>query len=544
MNGEVLAGRYRLLAPLGHGGAGEVWRGEDSVLARPVAVKLLRRLEGDQMDAVERFRTEAQAAARLTHPNVVGTYDVGTANGQVFLVMELVDGPDLAQLLRTKGLPSERFVADIALQGARALDAAHAAGIVHRDVKPANFLLAPDGTLKITDFGIAQASGVDGATGPVLLGTAGYVSPEQVRGERATPASDWYALGCVLYELLEGTTPFVGTDVMDVMHQHLDVTPPPVRRTDTVPGLADLVMQLLAKDPAVRPSSTAAFGAYLKPTAPAPQPVDNSTRVLPLLPAGGERGVEPGSPAGVVGGGAAAGAGYGAAGLAPGVAAPEAASVGAAAGQPPAAAGVLPVGAFEEHPEREEPSRRRVTFAKVLVGAAVLVVGVMIAALLREGVSSNTPAEAGGVPSTTPATTVKAAAKPKPTPTPSKTPSKKPTPKKTPTKKPSAPQNNTSAALRSLAQMVREHKQEHAERTVREAAKDLEQAAKALDQGDSDEAVQQYQQARQRLVEAQQQGKWQSTPQISATFAAVGAALRAENNSDGDGDNGNPWNRN
>jgi serine/threonine-protein kinase len=183
-----------------------------------------------------------------------------------------------------------------------------------------------------------------------------------------------------------------------------------------------------------------------------------------------------------------------------------------------------------------------VTFAKVLVGAAVLVVGVMIAALLREGVSSNTPAEAGGVPSTTPSTTMKAAVKPKPTPTPtpSKTPSKKPTPKNTPSKKPSAPPNNTSAALRSLAQMVRDHKQEHAERTVREAAKDLEQAAKALDQGDTGEALDQYQQARQRLIEAQQQGRWQSTPQISATFAAVGAALRAENNS-GNGD-GNGWN--
>lgn len=103
MNGEVLAGRYRLLAPLGRGGAGEVWRAEDSVLARPVAVKLLRRLEGDPVDAVERFRTEARASARLTNPNVVATYDVGTANGQVFLVMELVDGPDLAQLLRTRG---------------------------------------------------------------------------------------------------------------------------------------------------------------------------------------------------------------------------------------------------------------------------------------------------------------------------------------------------------------------------------------------------------------------------------------------------------
>ncbi|WBQ07020.1 serine/threonine-protein kinase [Kribbella sp. CA-293567] len=511
MNGEVLAGRYRLLAPLGRGGAGEVWRGEDAVLARPVAVKLLRRLEGDQMDAVERFRIEAQAAARLTHPNVVATYDVGTANGQVFLVMELVNGPDLAQLLRTKGLPPDRFVADIALQGARALDAAHDAGIVHRDIKPGNLLLAPDGTLKMTDFGIAQQAGVDGATGPVLLGTAGYVSPEQVRGERATSASDWYALGCVLYELLEGTTPFVGADVMDVMHQHLDAQPLPVRRTEGAPGLDALVMRLLSKDPAARPSSAAAVADYLNPSAvaqvaPLP-PAGEGTRVLPLLPKPDE---------------------------------------------PSAAASILPARTFQDDEHVVAP-KRRFPLAKAIVGVGVVLAGVVIAALLREGVAPDTTAEAGP-PVTTPATSVKPVSKPKPTPTPTKTPSKKPTPKKTPTKKPAPPQNNTSAALRTLAQLVRAHKQEHAERAVREAAKDLDQSAKAVDEGDSREAVKQFQQARQRLLEAQRQGRWHSTPQISAMFSAVGAALRYQGDSgdgegDGDGDegdngNGNGWNRN
>jgi eukaryotic-like serine/threonine-protein kinase len=506
VNGEVLAGRYRLLTPLGNGGAGEVWRGEDTVLARQVAVKLLRRLEGDQMDAVERFRTEAQAAARLTHPNVVATYDVGTANGQVFLVMELVNGPDLAQLLRTKGLPPDRFVADIALQGARALDAAHAAGIVHNDVKPGNLLLAPDGTLKMTDFGIAQASGVDGATGPVLLGTAAYVSPEQVRGERATPASDWYALGCVLYELLEGTTPFVGPDVMDVMHQHLDAAPLPVRRTEGAPGLDALVMHLLSKDPAARPSSAAAVAGYLDSPATAPvaavPPADEGTRVLPFLPK------------------------------------PEEQS---------AAASILPARAFKDDEHVVAP-KRRFPLAKALVGVGVVLASVMVAALLREGVKQD-PIAQGPAPVVTPSTSVKPVSKPKPTPTPTKTPSKKPTPKKTPSKKPSAPPSGTAGALRTLAQMVREHKQEHAERTVREAAKDLDQAAKAADEGDSGQAWRQYQQARQRLLMAQQQGRWQSTPQISAMFAAVGAKLQADLNSgdggdEGDGDNGNGWNRN
>ncbi|MEV8375544.1 serine/threonine-protein kinase [Kribbella sp. NPDC056861] len=522
MNGEVLAGRYRLLTPLGNGGAGEVWRAEDAVLARQVAVKLLRRLDGDQMDALDRFRTEAQAAARLTHPNVVATYDVGTANGQVFLVMELVNGPDLAQLLRTKGLPPDRFVADIASQGARALDAAHAAGIVHRDVKPGNLLLAPDGTLKMTDFGIAQATGVDGATGPVLLGTAAYVSPEQVRGERATPASDWYALGCVLYELLEGTTPFVGPDVMDVMHQHLDAAPLPVRRTEGAPGLDALVMQLLSKDPAARPSSAVGVSSYLN--SPAPQaPDSSSTRVLLLPPAA----VSDIKPEAIVAGNAAA------------------------------AASILPARAFRDDEHVVAP-KRRFPFAKTLVGVGVVLAGVLIAGLLREGVKPE-PTAQGPAPVVTPSASVKPVSKPKPTPTPTKTPSKKPTPKKTPSKKPSAPQNGTAASLRSLAKLVREHKQEHAERTVREAAKDLEQAAKASDEGDAGQAWRQYQQARQRLLIAQQQGRWQSTPQISAMFAGVGAKLQADlaagdgdGNDEGDGEdgdtngdnNGNGWNRN
>ncbi len=497
MNGEVLAGRYRLLAPLGHGGAGEVWRGEDSVLERPVAVKLLRRLEGDPMDAVERFRTEARAAARLTHPNVVATYDVGTANGQVFLVMELVDGPDLAQLLRTKGLPPERFVADIALQGARALDAAHAAGIVHRDVKPGNLLLAPDGTLKITDFGIAQAAGMDGATGPVLLGTAGYVSPEQVRGERATPASDWYALGCVLYELLEGVTPFVGTDVMDVMRQHQDTPPVPVRRTDAAPGLAELVMALLAKNPAARPASAAAVVTYLnQPITPG---VDNSTQVLPTLPVAAE----------------------------------------------PPAAGILPAGAFHDDEELPERPKRRVPFGKALVATGILVAGVVIAALLREGVSSDPSANAGVVPSTTPSASVKPVVKPKPTPTPSKTPTKKPTPKKSPSKKPTAPRVGSPESLRALAQLLRQHQQERGMKTAREAAKDLDQAAKALEEDDVEAAARQFQQARFRLIAAQREGRWQSTPQISAMFSAIGRALPREGDGDGDGEgDGNGWNQN
>ncbi|TCN34856.1 serine/threonine-protein kinase [Kribbella orskensis] len=487
-----------------------MWRAEDQVLARPVAVKLLRRMEGDPMDAAERFRTEARAAARLTHPNVVGTYDVGTAAGQVFLVMELVNGPDLAQLLRKEGLPSSKLVGDIALQGARALDAAHAAGIVHRDVKPGNLLLAPDGTLKITDFGIAEAAGLEGPGSAVLLGTASYVAPEQVRGQTATPASDWYALGCVLYELLGGRPPFVAADdVESVLRQHLDATPVPiaVRRPDVPGGLAELVMRLLAKDPAARPASVAAVTEFLNSQPTMVAPVDDGTRVLPLLPA------------------AAAGARPGAA---------ESAG-GGEPGDGLARLGFEPADDDEYEVAPEPASHRRATrglpFPKVLLAAGVLLAGVVIAALLRQGVSNDT-AEAGP-PAATPSATVEPVAKPKPTP--SNTPSKKPTPKPTPTKKPSEPQTASPQSLRTLARLVRESAQDgRGSRAVKEAAKDLDQAADALAEGNEQEAVRQFQSARMRLTAAERQHRWQGTPQIAALFASIGRTLPV-----GDGDSRN-----
>ncbi|GAA1602083.1 hypothetical protein GCM10009789_65320 [Kribbella sancticallisti] len=538
MNGEVLAGRYRLLSPLGHGGAGEVWQAEDQVLARLVAVKLLRRLEGDPMDAAERFRTEARAAARLTHPNVVATYDVGTAGGQVFLVMELVNGPDLAQLLRSKGLPGDKFVGDLALQGARALDAAHAAGIVHRDVKPGNLLLAPDGTLKITDFGIAQAAGLEGPGSAVLLGTASYVAPEQVRGETATPASDWYSLGCVLYELLTGRPPFVADDVEGVLRQHLEVEPAPVvvRRPDVSPGLADLVMGLLAKNPAARPSSAAAVVHFLNQTAPA---ADEGTRVLPFLPgapgsAGGWGEVDGPSDAAAL----AAGAGAASASGHP-VDGGAADGRGAGFGQ---AESILPAGAFDERePERGEAEPKRgFPFAKAIVAVGVALAGVVIAALLREGVSEPT-ADAGGVPSTTPSASVKPVTKPKATPTPSKTPSKKPTPKATPSK---APKTASPEALRALAKLLRENQEGRGARTAREAAKELDQAAKALAEGNTEQAVDKFRDARRRLVEAQREGRWQATPQIAALFASIGRTMPSDGTGDGNGDGDGDGDRN
>jgi eukaryotic-like serine/threonine-protein kinase len=472
VNGDVLAGRYRLLTLLGRGGAGEVWKAEDTVLARQVAVKLLRALEGDPMDAVERFRAEAQAAARLMHPNVVATYDVGAEGEHVFLVMELVSGPDLAQLMRSSGLPSAELVADIASQGARALDAAHAAGIIHRDVKPGNLLLAPDGTLKITDFGIAKGVDTEATGVGVLLGTASYVSPEQVRGLPATPASDWYSLGCVLYELLAGTPPFTGPTVESIMRQQLGSDPAPINRADVDPALANLVLQLLAKTPADRPSSAAEVMALL--TA---RPTDNRTQLLPLLPT--------------------------------------------------AAADVVGVGTWEE--DSDEPAtathrrpQKGFPFAKALVAAAVVLAAVIGALLLRESMTTDPSATAGGTPSA-PASKASVAPK-KTTPSPSKTPSK------TPTATPKQTQAAVSAqTLRQLAQLVRQTAGDGrgGGKAPREAARQLDQAADALADGDMESAAQHFQEARQRLAEAQRNNRWQSTPQISALFAAISKALPA-----------------
>ena len=480
MNGEVLAGRYRLLTLLGRGGAGEVWQAEDTVLARQVAVKLLRSLEGDPMDAVQRFRAEAQSAARLTHPNVVATYDVGTEGDHVFLVMELVQGPDLAKLMRTSGLPAAALVEDIALQGARALDAAHAAGIVHRDVKPGNLLMAPDGTLKMTDFGIAKQTGSETTGLGVLLGTASYVAPEQVRGEPATAASDWYSFGCVLHELLTGTPPFTGPTVDVVMRQHLDVPPPPVTRADVPPELANLVAHLLAKDPADRPSSEHDVAALLAPA--------NQTQVLAFTP--------------------------------------------------PAAADVLGVGKWEEDSDEPTPAthraaRRGFPLAKAGAAAAVVVAAVVGALLLRAGVSNDPPAQAGGTPSA-PVQKVTAAPKttpkPKPTPTPTKT-------KTTPTKKPTQKQTQNPQAvlvqrLRSLAAQVRATQEGSRSKAPREAANDLDQAAQAIDHGDTESAAEHFYDARQRLFEAQLRHRWQPTQQIAALFGVISQSLPRQEHND------------
>ncbi|MFJ3306584.1 protein kinase [Streptomyces sp. NPDC086549] len=256
----LLAGRYELDELLGRGAMGEVWRAADHVLGRSVAVKLLR---AEEATDTERFRREAQIAGRLNHPNVVGVHDFGSHDGQLYLVMELVDGWSLAEERSLRGTLDPHEAAGIAAQVAAGLAVAHREGVIHRDIKPANVMLTTDRIAKITDFGIARFAGDAGstltATGKIV-GTADYLAPERALGRPAQPGSDVYSLGCVLYELLTGRPPFQGTTSLAVVQQQVDVPPlPPAQlRPEIPPLLSEYLLHLLSKNPEHRPSAAQA----------------------------------------------------------------------------------------------------------------------------------------------------------------------------------------------------------------------------------------------------------------------------------------------
>lgn len=270
--GRLLADRYELRDRLGQGGAGTVWRGHDRALDRAVAVKLLHADLAEDPDAVTRFRTEATAAAKLTHPNAVLVYDLGRDEDDDYLVMELVDGVNLADILRDGPLLAG-LAAAIGRQVASALGTAHAAGVVHRDVKPGNVLVTTGGDAKLADFGIARALGASTArltrTGTVL-GTARYLAPEQLRDEPIDARADVYALGLVLHEVLTGRAPFGEGSAVEVAARRLTTTLPSVTElADGVPPALDDVIQWATRvDPQDRPADGAELARALRPFVP------------------------------------------------------------------------------------------------------------------------------------------------------------------------------------------------------------------------------------------------------------------------------------
>jgi len=306
--GVTLSGRYRLQRLIATGGMGQVWEAVDSRLGRRVAVKVLKAEFSQDSEFIERFRVEARTTAMLNHPGIASVHDYGETqmDGEgrtAYLVMELVNGEPLNSVLKRTGRLSLRHTLDMLEQTGRALQVAHAAGLVHRDVKPGNILITPTGQVKITDFGIAKA--VDAApvtqTG-MVMGTAQYIAPEQALGHDATPSSDVYALGVVGYEAISGKRPFTGDGALTVAMKHIKEPPPPLP-SDLPPNVRELIEITLVKNPGMRYRSGGPFADAVaavragrrppRPTAsgspgratPAAIPSGQTTRAAAVTPA-------------------------------------------------------------------------------------------------------------------------------------------------------------------------------------------------------------------------------------------------------------------
>ena len=292
--GTVLGERYRLDSRIAIGGMGEVWRAEDQTLGRTVAVKVLKSEYAEDPTFVERFRAEARNTARLAHAGIAIVYDYGevpvegAAGNSAYLVMELVPGRPLSAILAERGRLSSNETMSVVGQTALALQAAHERGVIHRDVKPGNLLVTPDGRVKVTDFGIARATDEIPLTQTgTVLGTSYYLAPEQAAGQQVTAASDVYSLGIVAYECLAGHRPFQDTNPVAVALAHQTEPPPPLP-PDVPPAVAHLVYTALAKSPSDRPATAGEFGrqalALTDPVKAAATPPTRATEVIGAPP--------------------------------------------------------------------------------------------------------------------------------------------------------------------------------------------------------------------------------------------------------------------
>ena len=253
--GQLYGDRYRLKLRIAVGGMGEVWQAEDELILRNVAIKILKEEYLDDPMFLERFRTEAKSAALVEHEGIAQVFDYGEDTGAAYLVMELVPGESMSRLIERDKKLSEATVLDIMAQTSRALAAAHARGLVHRDIKPGNLLITPEGKVKITDFGIARVGDQVPLTKTgQVMGTVQYLAPEQATGKQATPATDLYSLGVVAYEALAGKRPFTGENQMAIAMAHINEMPPALPE-GIDPRVQNLVLSCLAKKPTQRPES-------------------------------------------------------------------------------------------------------------------------------------------------------------------------------------------------------------------------------------------------------------------------------------------------
>lgn len=287
--GVLLANRYRVGHAVGRGGMATVYRGYDELLDRTVAVKVLGMLAANATGSREEFLREARASAALSHPNIVSVYDAGVHAGERFIVMEFVSGGSVADLIQEHApLPATQAV-PIATQVADALDYGHQHGVVHCDVKPQNVLLDESHRPKLVDFGIARTIAATGALTDTITGTAGYIAPEQLVGEKVDGRTDIYALGCVLYEMLSGDLPFDSTNLAALATQRLVRPPVPLRtRNPRVPrALAECVMRAIERDPALRFPTAGAFSRALHASTAGIAPPPPPHPIHPVYPSHG-----------------------------------------------------------------------------------------------------------------------------------------------------------------------------------------------------------------------------------------------------------------
>ncbi len=462
--GQVLAGRYELGPLLGVGGMASVYRATDRVLQRTVAVKVLSAPYDQDPAFVERFRHEARAAAGLSHPNIVAVFDSGSEGGVHYIVMEYVPGETLADTLRRQGVLEPGRAAEVGRWVCEALEAAHARGLVHRDVKPANVLISREGLVKVADFGIAKAAATSTLTGSgPLLGTAAYLSPEQAQGGPVDARSDVYALGCVLYELLTSAPPFVADSPVAVAARQVAEAPiSPSRRNPQVgEALEAVVMTALAKQPARRYQTASAMGHDLERIVRG-----DSAGAVPLPAAAGPASEPLGRPATSWG-----------------------------------SAPTMVIAARAARATARRPSRTRWPLLAGVGIAALLLLLVMALWWLRDGDSPTVAGQAG--PATTAAST--------------RTTTTSSTPTTTPT---TLSQASLPAALANLSEVITAGERQG---TIDPAAEDLLQKAedlvRAVDEGHGDDARKKFEELERKVDELIREGK------ISA--AAAGGVRQA-----------------